>query len=241
MVSLVPERRHSPELLDLPTGNYGQTEFAGNLADIRKVNRFLGDHSTIINYFSSLLVAVAGTLTRPIRVLDVGTGSADIPVAVVKWARRHGIRIEMTAVDNNAIIIREAAAFTIDYPEITLAVADGLSLPFKDNSFDIVVCAKTLHHFGEEDTVLLLKEIGRLAAFGYVVMDLRRSWVAWALIAVLTRLFTRNRLTRHDGPLSVLRSYTVRELDALADRAGLPGRKVVKEPFWLMVVSGRKG
>lgn len=240
MMSLVPERRRDPELIDLPIENYSLSEYSGNLADIRKVNRFLGDYRTTLKFFSSLVPANAGSLARPIRVLDVATGSADIPVAIVKWARGQGIQIEMTAVDNNPIAVREAAAFTRRYPEITVAVADGFSLPFEDGSFDIVLCAKTLHHFSEEDEVRMLKELDRVAAGGYIIMDLRRSWVAWALITMLTRLFTRNRLTRHDGPMSVLRSYTVPELDALAERAGLACRRVVKEPFWLMVVSGKK-
>jgi hypothetical protein len=71
-------------------------------------------------------------------------------------------------------------------------------------------------------------------------MDLRRSWVAWGLITMITKFFSRNRLTKHDGPMSVLRSYTVPELDALAESAGLTVHTVVKEPFWLMVVTGRK-
>jgi len=102
------------------------------------------------------------------------------------------------------------------------------------------MCNKTLYHFSEEDTVSLLKELGRVAAEGYIIMDLRRSWVAWALIFMLTRVFSRNRLTRHDGPLSVLRSYTDKELSVLAGKAGLAGRHVTKEPFWLTVVWGRK-
>jgi SAM-dependent methyltransferase len=240
MMQLVPDRRYSPELIDLPIENNSLSEYAGSLADIRKVNRFLGDYHAILKYFSALVSADAALLARPVRVLDVATGSADIPAAIVKWARRRGIQIIVTAVDNNPNAIREAAAFTRGYPEITVTVADGFSLPFEDGSFDIVLCAKTLHHFSEEDTVRLLKEIDRVADIGYIVMDLRRSWVAWALITMLTRLFTRNRFTRHDGPMSVLRSYTVHELDTLAERAGLSGQRTVKEPFWLMVASGRK-
>jgi len=241
MMSLLPERRRGLELIDLPNENYSPSEYAGNLTDIRKVNHYLGDYHTTLRYFSSLVPDDAGVWARPIKVLDVGTGSADIPAAIVEWARRQGIRIEVTAVDNNPIAVREAIAFTRGYPETTVAVADGFSLPFDDGSFDIVMCANTLHYYGEEDAVRLLKEIHRVAAIGYIVKDLRRSWVAWSLITVLMRIFTRNRLTRHDGPLSVLRSYTVTEHDALAERAGFVGRRVVKEPFWLMVISGRKG
>ncbi len=228
------------ELIDLPNENYSMSEYAGNLADIRKVNRYLGDCQTILRHFSSLVTDDAGFWTRPIKVLDVATGSADLPAVIVEWARRQGIQVEMTAVDNNPIAVREAIAFTRGYPEITVAIADGFSLPFEDGSFDIVMCSNTLHHYSEEEAVRLLKEIHRVAAIGYIVKDLRRSWVAWSLITVLTRIFTKNRLTRHDGPLSVLRSYTVTEQDALADRAGFAGRRVVKEPFWLLVISGRK-
>ncbi len=229
------------ELIDLPIENHSLSEYVGSLADIRIVNRFLGDCHATRKHFSSLVLADEGILAGPIKVLDVATGSADIPASIVKWARKLGIQIEMTAVDNNPIAVREAVAFTYCYPEITVAVADGFSLPFNDGSFDIVMCTKTLHHFNEEDTVRLLKEISRVAAHGYIVTDIRRSWVAWALITVLTRIFTRNRLTRHDGPLSVLRSYTVSEQEALAERAGLVRRRVVKEPFWRIVTSGRKG
>ncbi len=240
IMTLFPERRYGPELIDLPIDENSLSEYAGSLADIRKVNRFLGDYHAVLKYFTSLVSSDRRLQAGVVRVLDIATGSADIPAVIVKWARRKGIQIEVTAVDNNPIAIREAAFFTRDYPEITVSIADGFSLPFKDSSFDIVLCSKTLHHFGEDDTIRLLREIVRVADIGYIIMDLRRSWVAWTLITVLTRLFTKNRFTRHDGPMSVLRSYTVTELDALAKRAGLPGHGTVKEPFWLMVTSGRK-
>jgi hypothetical protein len=80
-----------------------------------------------------------------------------------------------------------------------------------------------------------------VSAIGYIILDLRRSWVAWLLISLLARTFSQNRLTRHDGPMSVLRSYTDAELGALADRAGLAGHRIVRQPFWLMVLSGRTG
>jgi 2-polyprenyl-3-methyl-5-hydroxy-6-metoxy-1,4-benzoquinol methylase len=236
----VPERRRGPELIDLPPESYSRSEYAGSLADIRKVNRFLGDYRATLKFFSALVSGIAVSAERPIRVLDVATGSADIPVAIAKWARRRGIKVVVTAVDINPLAIREAAAVTRAYPEITVTVADGFSLPFETASFDIVLCAKTLHHFSADETIRLLKEMNRVAAYGYIVMDLRRSWVAWLLISLLVRIFSRNRLTRYDGPLSVLRSYTIGELDALADQAGLTEHRIVRHPFWLMVLVGRK-
>ncbi len=236
-MSLVPKRRRGPELIDLPE-SYSQPEYAGSLTDIRTVNRYLGDYRATLKFFSALVSGIAAD--RPVKVLDIATGSADIPVAMARWARGRGIRVVITAVDINPLAIREAAAVTEAYPEITVSVADGFSLPFEDGSFDIVLCAKTLHHFSEDDTVRILKAMYRLASVGYIVMDLRRNWVPWLLITMLSHIFSHNRLTRHDGPMSVLRSYTVAELGTLADSAGLAGHVIVRQPFWLMVLSGRK-
>lgn len=108
----LPDRWIGPELIDLPFENYPLAEYAGSLADIRKVNRFLGDYRATLKYFSSLVPADAGPLAGAIRVLDVACGSADIPVALVAWARRQGIHITVTAVDNHPIAVREAVAFT---------------------------------------------------------------------------------------------------------------------------------
>ncbi len=228
-------------MMDLPPESYSQSEYAGSLADIRKVNRFLGDNRATLKFFSALVSGISLSAERHIRILDIATGSADIPVEIVKWARLRGIKVKVTAVDINPLAIREAAAVTRAYPEITVAVADGFSLPFDDASFDIVLCVKSLHHFSAEETIRLLKEMERVAAFGYIIIDLRRSWVAWLLISILARIFSKNRLTRYDGPLSVLRSYTVAELDALAGLAGLADRRIVRQPFWLMALVGRKG
>jgi ubiquinone/menaquinone biosynthesis C-methylase UbiE len=239
-MSFVPKRRNGLELIDLPPETYSQAEFARSLADIRKVNRFLGDIRAVRKHFSARVAGIESSPVRLVKVLDVATGSADIPAAIVQWARRYGINIDVTAVDLNPLAVREAAAFAKKYPEITVSVADGLSLPFEDGSFDIVLCIKTLHHLSKDDTIRLLKEVNRVTSGGYIIMDLRRSWVAWGLITMITKIFTRNRITKHDGPMSVLRSYTVPEVDALAECAGLTGHTVVREPFWLMVVTGRK-
>jgi ubiquinone/menaquinone biosynthesis C-methylase UbiE len=239
IMSFAPKRRNGLELIDLPPETYNKAEFAGSLADIRKVNRFLGDIRAVRKHFSVRVAGIEASPVRPVKVLDIATGSADIPAAIVQWARRYGINTVVTAVDLNPLAVGEAAALARKYPEITVSLADGLSLPFEDGSFDIVICIKTLHHFSQDDTIRLLKEVNRVTSRGYIIMDLRRSWVAWGLISMITKFFTRNRLTKYDGPMSVLRSYTVPELNALVESAGLTGQ-VVKEPFWLMVVTGRK-
>ena len=44
-----------------------------------------------------------------------------------------------------------------------------------------------------------------------MVLDIRRHWLAYYGFTAWSRVFTRNRLVRYDGPLSVLRGFTAAE------------------------------
>jgi len=230
---LIPQKRTGPELLDLPPECYTPEELEESLADIRAVNRYLGDLGAILKHLSSM-TAGCDSFT----LLDIATGSADIPVAIVQWARKKGVRVAITAVDINPQTVEVARKRTAGYPEIEVSVADGLALPFPDRNFDFVLCSKTAHHFTDMDVVRLISEMLRVAGRGYILMDLRRSWIAYALICLLTRIFTRNRLTRSDGPLSVLKAFTPLELANLASTAGASHFTLTREPFWLLVLQG---
>jgi 2-polyprenyl-3-methyl-5-hydroxy-6-metoxy-1,4-benzoquinol methylase len=232
----IPERKSLPELMDLPRGSCVREELEGALEDLTLVNHYLGNGRAVLKHLAAMNVETAD---EGFTVLDVATGTADIPVTIAKWARRAGIRVGITAVDLDPLIINIARKRSEPYPEITLAVADGFDLPFAEKSFDYVLCSKTAHHFTDEQVLRMIKEVSRVARRGYVIVDLRRSWIAYLLIFLLTRLFSRNRLTRSDGPLSVLKAFTPEELAALASRNGTSVFRVSEEPFWLIVLDGR--
>ena len=232
-ISLTPAKRKGLEILDLSPDAYSFEELDGSLADIRVVNRYLGDQRALLKHLSAKVGAGSA-----FSVLDIATGSADLPVAMVDWARKSGVSATITGVDINERTVEVARKQTAQYPEITLAVADALHLPYPDKSFDFVLCSKSNHHMTDAENVSLIQEMLRVARQGYIIMDLRRSWIACCLIYLLTRIFTRNRLTRHDGPLSVLKAFTPEELAALASSAGATKFTVAREPFWLLVLSG---
>ncbi len=232
----IPERKSQPELLDLPHDFYTPDELEGALKDLTLVNYYLGNVRAVLKHLAAMN---AETADEGFTLLDVATGTADIPIAIAKWARQAGIRIGITAIDIDPLTINIARKRTELYPEIALAVADGLAMPYEEKSFDYVLCSKTVHHFTDEQVLQVIKEVSRVARRGYVIVDLRRSWIACILIFLLTRLFSKNRLTRSDGPLSVLKSFTPEELASLASRNGNSVFRISKEPFWLIVLDGR--
>ena len=207
-------------------------ELAGTLGDIARLNRLGATHS-ILHFLARL--AAGHRARRPLRVLDVGTGGADIPLAVARWGRRRGRPVRITALDIHPEILRYAARAVRGAPEVRVVAADALAPPIRPGAVDVAICSLVLHHLPEDAVIALLRRLAEIARLGFVVSDLHRSRVAWAAVWLATRAVSRNRLTRHDGPLSVRRAYTRRELIELAGRAGLPDLAWRRAPAFRVV------
>jgi 2-polyprenyl-3-methyl-5-hydroxy-6-metoxy-1,4-benzoquinol methylase len=120
-------------------------------------------------------------------------------------------------------------------PEVRLVAGDALLAPIRPGSVDVALCSLMLHHLPEEAVVALFSRLAELVRLGFVVSDFRRGWLAWAAVWLVTRVVSSNPMTRHDGPLSVRRAYTPRELARLAHRAGLPDIRWHRAPAFRQV------
>src|SRR4029078_12974935 len=86
---------------------------------------------------------------------------------------------------------------------LELAVTDGRLLPWPDRSFDVVHASLLVHHLEPPEALAVLREAARVARIGVIVNDLVRARRLLLGARVLLGVTTRNRYTRHDGPLSV--------------------------------------
>jgi len=195
------------------------------MMDISRVNGLFGGRLVTMVHVRRLLAALPAD--RPITVLDVGTGAGDIPREVVRWARRHGRRIRVFALDRSADTLTIAARNVRKYPEITFLRGDALALPIRPGAVDLTISAMTLHHLEPDPGVRYLAEMDAAARVGVVVNDLVRSRIAHVVVWLITRFVTRSAIARHDGPLSVLRSYTPDEVQSLCEKAGMLDASVV--------------
>ena len=202
-------------MLDLDEAPY--EEVRDSLNDVAIVNRYLSGYRVLLHHAGKFLKE--HQLDRPFTVLDAATGSADQPVALVRLARRLGVPIKITAIDINSKMLKMAKDEICEYPEIRLVQCDLLALPFKDERFDLAVNNLSLHHFTWDNAVAILKSIYKSARLGFLVNDLHRSRIAHVIIFLLTRIFTRNRLTRYDAPVSVMNAFTPSEFRELAIQA----------------------
>ena len=233
---LLARRTDSEELLDRV--GHDPAELAANLRDIRTVNRLAGGAATVLRHLPGLVCRVPRG--PPVEVLDLATGSGDIPRALVAWAARNGRPLHLTVTDLSPEILAEARRTLAHVPAVTVTVCDARAVPLPDRSFDVVLCSLSLHHFAPGDAVRVLREMERLSRTGFIVNDIRRCALGYVAAWAASRVATRNRLTRHDMPLSVLRAYTPDELRALLREAGMPDATVTTHPLFRMAAVRHK-
>jgi SAM-dependent methyltransferase len=206
-------------------------ELGRSLAYIRRVNALLGYARATVGHLERF-----SRRWRPgetIRILDVATGSADIPRAILRWADRHRFDVRIVAIDLHHTTLKLAAQDGANEfspspgtpgergPNCRLhfVQADALRLPFADGSFDYALTAMFLHHLDDADAVTVLREMARVARRGVVAADLLRHRRAYAWITLFT-LFA-GPMVRHDARASVAQAFTKPEVLAVRRAAGL--------------------
>ena len=200
------KRSRKKEMMDLPGNPAGLLE--EDLTNLRLLNRTLGGYRGVLGNLDRLINEKENARFT---LLDVGTGSGDIPRAVVRWARARGISVNIVALEPDPVTAGVARRLTKDLPEISIVRGDARYLPFASASFDFVLASQFLHHFSEREIVVLLRTWSCVARRGLLVSDLIRHPLAYFAIRLLTLLFTGNEMTCRDAPLSIRRAFTLGE------------------------------
>jgi SAM-dependent methyltransferase len=224
------------ELLDAET--LDEPELRRNLADIRRINWLLGWTAFTVGAVARHARALAYQTAderAAFSLLDVASGSADIPLAIARWAGRAGLDARIVATDISPQIVAIAAEQAVGMPAMTVERQDALALTSAPASFDIALCTLAVHHFDPAAAVRLLRGLAQVGR-RVLVFDVERSRLAHLGALALTRVLRMSDMTRHDAPASVRRAYSAPELRTLAQRAQLRNARVrVDFPFRLVL------
>lgn len=234
MVPDLRQRSEAPELMD--DLQISGTDLFIALRELRFINIVLGGPLPTLEGVWRLWQA-AGKPTH-LRLLDVGAGSGETSRLLLRWADWQGIQMTITLLDIHPLTCAVATAEFADEPRVQVQQGNMEHLP--PASTDIVTASLVLHHF---PTVALPRIVGTLQAaarLGVVINDLHRHPLAWLGIDLFTRLFSRNRMIRHDARLSVARGFRVADFEALRSTPALRGLRCRWRPMfrYLLIIPG---
>lgn len=231
-----PPRIDEPELIDDESQPYA--DFRSSMTDVQRANRFLGGTAVVARQVKTWFrarKAAGDPEAHALTFLDVATGSGDLPKAILDIARNEDVPVRVIGLDYSVPILRFAKEVVGEEPDVRLVRGTAFRLPLRDCSVDYVLCSLAFHHFGFEQSIIALREMERVARRGWLVNDLRRSWSAWVLFRAISTVARMNRLTRHDGPASILRAYSLPEYRAMPAALGLREGldfRVLRRPFY---------
>lgn len=232
----MPPRVDQEELLDLGEGTLEDVK--QSLDDLWRINRFLGGVPSLTRHLFPRLRdrAREGTAT----IADLGTGSAEIPALISRWARRKHLQVQIYALDFTARHLDIARSYVAPLPDIHLIRADARCLPFASASVDYVISSLFLHHFEAPQVVALLREAFARARRGVIMCDVERGWLPLIGFWLVQPVFARSYLTRFDAVASIRRGYTPAEFRQMAEQAGLTNVRVYRHPLWRMTLVADK-
>jgi 2-polyprenyl-3-methyl-5-hydroxy-6-metoxy-1,4-benzoquinol methylase len=209
------ERQFNPvelELMDRPQPV--SLELERDLENIRQLNRWFGSYA-LISMFLSRWIKPGSRL----RIVDLATGSGDIPRLIAECGRKIRAELRIDALDRQSATLEIAQKLSVPYPEIRLI--EGNILEWRPaETYDVVFCTLALHHFSNDDAVRVLQRCRELSHKFVLVSDLRRSWMATIGVHLLTATVFREPMTKHDARLSIARAFSFSEMNQLAQRAG---------------------
>ena len=211
---LQPERMDDPAL--------DPTLHRHALAGLSRLNKLSRSAAILWSAIADLIVASP----RPLRLLDIATGSGDLPVALAKRAHSAGVSLHLSACDTSEVALaaaRERASAAGE--EINFFRLDVLNHPLPPG-YDIITCSLFFHHLTDSQAAKLLHAMRDATHRRLVINDLLRDRFNLVAVTLASRLLTTCSVVHTDGPLSVRAAFTLAEVREMAQAAGLVGAVV---------------
>lgn len=224
---MLDNRALADELMDDPALDPGV--YAAVMDDLATVNLVTMAYRPTLSFLERAL-----GLRTTFRLLDVGYGGGDMLRRIALWAKERGVSAELVGVDLNPR--SELAARAKTPPGMPIHYVTGDYATIEAGEFDVIISSLVAHHMSAAELVAFLRFMDRQAAIGWLVNDLHRHIVAWYGFPVLAALMRWHPIVRHDGRLSVARSYRPGEWAPLLEAAGITNARVYRQfPFRLCV------
>lgn len=220
-MSRLAVRAQTEELMDAP--DLDPAIYAEVLAGLAKVNTLTLARRPTLGF----LARAIGERTY-FTLLDVGFGDGDMLRAIARWAEKRGIAAQLTGIDLNPSSAAIAAAHTPGDTRIDYRTGDFAGL----GDFDFIVSSLVAHHMTRDQLVAFLRHMEAHARAGWLINDLHRHALPHFGFPLLARAIGAHPIVRHDGTLSIARSYRPNEWPPLLAEAGIaPGTARIFRAF----------
>jgi SAM-dependent methyltransferase len=204
-----------PEWMDEPCT---YADFRACLVDLARVNTITLARRPTLQWLSHLITN--SPQARPLHIVDIGCGGGDMLRAIAKWAKRRGISVSLTGIDLNPYAIR--AAQELNHAGAPIQWIHGNAYSYNPpGDIDVIVSSLFTHHLPDAEIVRYLVWMETTARCGWFINDLHRMRIYIHIFQALSTAARWHRFVRHDGPVSIRRSFRTADWQRLCEAANI--------------------
>ncbi len=222
---MLDTRAIADELMD--AADLDGATYARVLTDLARVNALTLARRPTLGFLKRL-----PRYSQPLRILDVGFGDGDMLRAIAYWALRNNRAVELIGVDLNPKSAPAAIAATPEALAINFQTGDYADF----GDVDVIISSLVAHHMTSAELATFVRFMDRHARAGWFINDLYRHSFAYYGFPLLARMMRVHPIVRHDGQLSIARSYRPTEWPPILAAAAVTAAQVTARfPFRLCV------
>lgn len=201
------------------------------LTDLAKVNTLTMARRPTLAFLARISRVNPG---KPLKILDVGYGDGDMLRTIHRWGQARDVELTLVGIDLNpksAAVANGAtpAEMAIDYRTGDYATLAG-------ETYDVILSSIVVHHMTHTQLIAFLRFMQAEAGMGWLVNDLHRHRFAFHGFPLLATIMRWHPIVKHDGQLSIARSYRPAEWLPILAEAGITTARIFRAfPFRLCV------
>jgi SAM-dependent methyltransferase len=227
----VAVRSTESELMDVETVT--PEDLAHCLRDLSRVNQLTLAYGPTLRFMKG--ISTYASPRRPLQVLDVGCGYGDMLRQIEAWSEAASVPLVLTGVDMNPLATRAAQAATDGRSKIRFLTRNAFEFA-REEEVDVVISSLFTHHLTDDELRAFVRWMDANAKRAWFINDLERSRLAFALFRPASRLLDMHRFVQHDGPVSIARSFTVKDWETHLRASGVTGARIRREfPYRITV------
>jgi 2-polyprenyl-3-methyl-5-hydroxy-6-metoxy-1,4-benzoquinol methylase len=230
---MLEARAQQDELMDaedLDAATYGAV-----LRDLAQVNTVTMARRPTLSFLDRVQARWAkAPSSSPLKILDVGYGDGDMLRKIARWAKEQSVAVTLVGIDLNP---NSATTATVSTPgDMAIDYRSGDYASLAGEGWDVVISSLVAHHMSHDQLIVFLRFMEAEAKTGWMINDLHRHAFAYLGYPLLATLMRWHPIVRHDGRLSIARSYRPAEWGPILTEAGVPSAHVIRRfPFRLCV------
>ena len=231
--------QRSPETEWMDTESVSLDDYRACLKDLATVNVVTMTHGPVLKWLDHATRHL--TPDGRVTILDVGYGYGDLLRRIHAWSRRRGRPVNLIGVDLNPM--SEPIARAATPADVLIDFRTGNVFDFRpEQPIDFIICSQTTHHMSDREVAGFVRWMERTAARGWFIADLYRHPIPFHFFRALSWAARWHRFVRHDGPISIARSFRRKDWERILAAAGLePGAARIRwYPSFRLCVSRLK-